>query len=35
MSEWQTVLVCSMTTLAGIFVYIVYLDLKLKKAEKK
>jgi hypothetical protein len=35
MSEWQTVLVCAMVALVGIFAYVLYLNIKLSGAEKK
>lgn len=35
MSDWQTVLVCSMVVLLGIFSYMIYLNVRLNKADKK
>ncbi|MFA6450258.1 MAG: CcmD family protein [bacterium] len=35
MSDWKTVLICSMVVLVGIFGYMIYLNLRLNKAEKK
>ncbi len=35
MSEWQTAILCSMIVLVGIFGFVVYLNIRLNKVEKK
>ncbi len=34
-SEWQTVLICAMVVLLGMVAYLVYLNIRLNKVEKK
>jgi len=35
MSEWQAVFICSMVVLLGILAYILYINSKLNRVEKK